>query len=100
MISKLPSYARSSSIGWRFMDKFVQLPFVIPPPADEDLKRYIESLLSQGGAHADISMQARDFAARVIEEDARSSTTPDQVVGRVSSSQPLAPEQQQILRRK
>jgi hypothetical protein len=99
VIAKLPKYARSTSIGWRFMDKFVQLPFVIPPPAQEDLMRYVESLLSQGGAHLDVSMQARDMAARVIEENAPSSSTPDQVVGQVSSKQVLAPEQQQILKK-
>jgi phospholipase C len=99
VIAKLPKYAKSTSIGWRFMDKFVQLPFVIPPPALEDLVRYVKSLLSQGGARIEISMQARDTAARVIEASTPSSRTPDQVVGQVSSEQPLAPEQQQALKK-
>lgn len=33
-------------VGWRFMDKFVQLPFVIPTPEGIDLDRYIAALLS------------------------------------------------------
>jgi hypothetical protein len=97
VIAKLPKYAKSTSIGWRFMDKFVQLPFVIPPTAPLDLDRYVKSLLSKGGAHPEVSMQARDTAARVIEANAPSSKTPDQVVGEVSSEQPLAPEQKQEL---
>ena len=30
--------------GWRFMDKFVQIPVVLPPPQDESIKRYIDTL--------------------------------------------------------
>ncbi len=25
------AYSRQTAVGWRYMDKFVQLPFVIPP---------------------------------------------------------------------
>ena len=32
VFAQMPSYAQTTSIGWRFMDKFVQLPFVIPAP--------------------------------------------------------------------
>ncbi len=99
VIAKLPRYAKSTSIGWRFMDKFVQLPFVIPPPAREDLARYVESLLSQGGGHTDVSMQVRDAVARVIEADADSSASPEQVVAQVISEQPLAPGQKEALGR-
>ena len=77
----------------------MQLPFVIPPPAQEDLARYVESLLSQGGVHTDISMQVRDNAARVIEAGGRSSTSPEQVVAQISSEQLLAPEQKETLKR-
>ncbi|WP_432591671.1 KAP family P-loop NTPase fold protein [Stenotrophomonas maltophilia] len=38
----LPSYERRVPLGWRFMDKFVQLPFTIPPQANTD--RYISSI--------------------------------------------------------
>jgi NAD-dependent dihydropyrimidine dehydrogenase PreA subunit len=33
-------------VGWRFMDKFVQLPFIIPPANKKDLESYTTALLS------------------------------------------------------
>lgn len=42
---KLPSFERGVPLGWRFMDKFVQLPFTIPPQVN--LRDYWNSL---GGA--------------------------------------------------
>ncbi|WP_080970986.1 KAP family P-loop NTPase fold protein [Burkholderia cepacia] len=39
---RLPSYERGVPLGWRFMDKFVQLPFTIPPQAN--LNEYLKSL--------------------------------------------------------
>ena len=44
VISCLPLDA-SSPIGWRFMDKFVQLPFVIPPSDYDQLQRYTSALI-------------------------------------------------------
>jgi KAP family P-loop domain len=49
VIHELPAYASGIPVGWRFMDKFVQLPFVIPPPEPEDVKRYVKSLLNKDG---------------------------------------------------
>ncbi|MFQ5614313.1 MAG: P-loop NTPase fold protein [Anaerolineae bacterium] len=48
VIAKLPADATSTPLGWRFMDKFVQLPFFIPPAEDGDLRNYATSLLSGG----------------------------------------------------
>lgn len=45
MIAQLPSDA-GIPVGWRFMDKFVQLPFLIPPTEDAGLEQYTTSLLS------------------------------------------------------
>lgn len=45
VISHLPVDA-ATPVGWRFMDKFVQLPFVIPPVNKDDLDRYTTTLLS------------------------------------------------------
>ncbi|KIG10925.1 KAP family P-loop NTPase fold protein [Caballeronia concitans] len=39
---RLPSYERGVPLGWRFMDKFVQLPFTIPPQAN--INEYLKSL--------------------------------------------------------
>ncbi len=41
---KLPSYERSVPLGWRFMDKFVQLPFTIPPSNAADYVAFMEDL--------------------------------------------------------
>lgn len=46
MISYLPTDA-DIPIGWRFMNKFVQLPFIIPPVVEGDLTRYITALFSK-----------------------------------------------------
>ncbi|AIP37764.1 KAP family P-loop domain protein [Paraburkholderia xenovorans LB400] len=50
LTANLPGDARTP-VGWRFMDKFVQLPFVIPPLAKEDYERLMSSLL---GGHSDV----------------------------------------------
>ena len=47
MIACLPSDA-GIPVGWRFMDKFVQLPFLIPPT--EDVTRYTNSLFEPNEA--------------------------------------------------
>ena len=49
VIHELPAYASGIPVGWRFMDKFVQLPFVIPPPEPKDVERYVNSLLNKDG---------------------------------------------------
>lgn len=45
VLARLPKDA-TTPIGWRFMDKFVQLPFVIPPADWEAIDRYVNSLLA------------------------------------------------------
>ena len=42
VIAKLPSYERAVPVGWRFMDKFVQLPFTIPPCSPKALEGFID----------------------------------------------------------
>lgn len=42
--SRLPSYERSVPLGWRFMDKFIQLPFTIPPSSAASLETYLNDL--------------------------------------------------------
>jgi hypothetical protein len=46
VISKLPKYTLQTPLGWRFMDKFVQLPIVIPPVSD--MSQYVRSLFPFG----------------------------------------------------
>ena len=47
VIAKLPRHARMTPIGWRFMDKFIQLPVIIPPPEKNDRDFYLETLISK-----------------------------------------------------
>jgi len=41
---QLPRYERTVPLGWRFMDKFIQLPFTIPPANAKTLTSFIEGL--------------------------------------------------------
>ena len=41
---QLPRYERTVPLGWRFMDKFIQLPFTIPPSSKDTLGKYINWL--------------------------------------------------------
>lgn len=97
VIAKLPTYSKTSSIGWRFMDKFVQLPFVIPLPAQRDLAKYVTSLLSDDGLIATVTLEALDEAARVVEQHSASSMSPEQVVQTVLTNRDLTPERKQAL---
>lgn len=99
VVSKLPAYTRSSSIGWRFMDKFVQLPFVIPPPAPRDLTRYADSLLSQDSQSSRVGAVVLDRAARAVEQPRDSSITTEEVVKQAADQEKLDPEQQEALKR-
>ena len=47
LVSALPRDA-GIPVGWRFMDKFVQLPFIIPPMPSGGVERYTASLFSTG----------------------------------------------------
>ena len=64
VFSRMPSYARASSVGWRFIDKFVQLPFIVPPPSVEDLDRYTSSLLV---SNSDIEDSGADTLSQVAD---------------------------------
>jgi hypothetical protein len=44
----LPQYERTVPLGWRFMDKFVQLPFTIPPCDDDAVDDFIRGLFNDG----------------------------------------------------
>jgi hypothetical protein len=36
---------RTAPVGWRFMEKIVQLPIMIPPPTEDGRKAYVKSLV-------------------------------------------------------
>ena len=97
VIARLPEYARSASMGWRFMDKFVQLPFIIPPSSSSELNGYLDSLFPQSPTSQGIDIQVRDRAARAAEAPGTSSKPAEQIVKEVSTQHPLAPGQEAIL---
>jgi hypothetical protein len=39
---------RTAPVGWRFMEKIVQLPIMIPPPTEAGRQRYVNSLTGSG----------------------------------------------------
>ena len=51
-------------LGWKFMDKFVQLPFVIPRPRPQDYERLLDSLLlTESNSAADSRQEPRASTA-------------------------------------
>lgn len=67
MIAELPADA-GIPVGWRFMDKFVQLPFLIPPTEKGNLTRYTASLFSDAPGQtpdARVDELARETAPRI-----------------------------------
>ncbi len=46
IISKLPEDVTYSSLGRKFMDKFVQLPIMLPPFGKDAIKGYVSSMLT------------------------------------------------------
>ena len=77
VIDNLPDHNRRVPVGWRFMDKFVQLPFVIPPLGDEAVEDYADYLAAaedrdahqvQGRARSDEGQQAaQDIIVRSLD---------------------------------
>lgn len=98
VIAKLPVYARSTSIGWRFMDKFVQLPFVVPPPGPNDLNDYVASLMPVAETKPESRPDAFDKAAQVVQKSPAPLTS-DQVVQQVAAQQGLAAHEQESLKK-
>ncbi len=92
VIERLPPYAKFTSIGRRFMDKFVQLPFIVPTPSPSDLERYLHSLLSHDAGRKAIDMRARNEVASQILSMPRGSE-PTAIAEQVAKIQKLSDEQ-------
>jgi len=45
MIKGLSSYSKTESLGWKFMDKFIQLPITLPSPTKSKWQSYLQSIL-------------------------------------------------------
>lgn len=68
VFAQMPAYARATSIGWRFMDKFVQLPFIMPPPTPKEIGEYAQSLLVTREQKSKLPLEARQEVAAAVEQ--------------------------------
>jgi hypothetical protein len=46
IIQKLPEYLLQLQLGWRYLEKFIQLPILIPPTDKDKFRKYIGNLIS------------------------------------------------------
>ncbi|HET8891942.1 MAG TPA: P-loop NTPase fold protein [Candidatus Angelobacter sp.] len=53
-------------LGWRFMEKIIQLPITIPPPTNEGVKRYMGSLV--GSDPSTVLSSALQSQSKVVDE--------------------------------
>lgn len=58
VINHLPSDA-SIPVGWRFMEKFIQLPFIIPPSGTTNIRRYTASLFAEKKQESDAAVNQK-----------------------------------------
>ena len=92
----MPAYARAISIGWRFMDKFVQLPFIMPPPTPSEMANYAQSLLATKEMKGKLTLQARQKVATSVEED-QTGKSIEAIVEEVNQALHLDPAQKSEL---
>jgi tetratricopeptide (TPR) repeat protein len=46
VIKKFPEYLVQTQVGWRYLEKFIQLPILIPPTKEANFTKYVESVVS------------------------------------------------------
>ncbi len=68
--------AGAANLGWRFLEKMVQLPVALPPPQDEQLARYVGSLVGNVAEIAatlddddEVVLEAQDHIERMRGDD-------------------------------
>ncbi len=66
IVDQLPRYDLKTPLGWRFMDKFIQLPFTIPPPDSTHLAEYRNYLLY--GTEVEAVVEEGEQVARASKE--------------------------------
>lgn len=103
VICHLPSYDKRVPIGWRFMDKFVQLPFIIPPPDEKAVAEYAEFLASNETRAAgekgagDIAID-QTRTEKMIGPDADGDASDDELVDSVARANALDLNQETVKR--
>src|SRR6266487_6207767 len=46
VIEKFPEYLVQTQVGWRYLEKFIQLPILIPPTSETKFTKYVQGLVS------------------------------------------------------
>jgi hypothetical protein len=75
MYGRLDNRARTAgSIGWYFLDKFIQLPFFIPTLDKDEKTRYLRRLFGDTGESLDVHTEARplpdeETMRKMVKED-------------------------------
>lgn len=84
MIANLPSDL-GIPIGWRFMDKFVQLPFLIPP-CERFTTNYVDSLFNLNQPNAEqVSPEMQKKITELIQDEIKLNTPINQVEAKTKS---------------
>jgi hypothetical protein len=103
---------RSGDLGWRFLEKMVQLPVALPPPSSTGVDRYLNSILGRG-LGARVTIEASDLgddapevqeAEKLFSDEAVSTAAGvgpalDRVRERAAQEAPLTPRQEAAIRR-
>jgi hypothetical protein len=87
---QLPNYERTVPLGWRFMDKFIQLPFTIPSTRKKTLDAYVEALSRKLDKEPKSAVEQPEPMPRPTSFDLRSIADD---VGRPKSDDPPSPPQ-------
>ncbi|TGS10608.1 hypothetical protein EN852_026080 [Mesorhizobium sp. M2E.F.Ca.ET.209.01.1.1] len=82
---QLPRYERAVPLGWRFMDKFIQLPFTIPPTGGRGLDKYVNWLV---GTEPPVATQAQSSNTLGPIENVELTPPAIQQIRSLSKSQP------------
>jgi hypothetical protein len=78
------------------MDKFVQLPFIMPPPTPAEMANYTHSLLTTKEKKGKLTLKARQQVATSVEED-QTGKSIEAIVEGVNQALQLDPAQKQEL---
>ncbi|HZV74841.1 MAG TPA: P-loop NTPase fold protein [Conexibacter sp.] len=74
---------RHGELGWRFMDKFVQLPFVMPRLSPEQRKEFVGALLVAKDDNAERRTAAQQAASEITKELESGTIAPAEAAARV-----------------
>ncbi|TNE38150.1 MAG: EVE domain-containing protein [Alphaproteobacteria bacterium] len=94
----LPSLGRSESIGWNFLDKFIQIPFSIPKPSQGMIDRLTSSLSRSDIESQDDAPKTIDHKQGTAASDSKS-TSDNNEISFIDPSKVSSLEHQKVLKR-